>query len=272
MDLRVENEKLETGNGPLVVVDRNILSYGRPEQVLPTGGEVVLPDAYFHEMAEAKRDEELDGFVSWIRKHAKTVWISRYCWDLIEDERRSHTLTLPAHVVSEEWTEALRAHATDGEFAWPGDERQEFYEKCKKELVERSRAWTEYVTVNDVDLSGLHSSEEALIEFLRDPSPIRTPISKWDSHLTAKTWAPLIGDFPDRPALCRWWRIINYYNIMYSLGETADFENNWEDAHYAFTASYVGRFATNDHRLIQMMERIFPAVEIFSSPLECPLK
>lgn len=64
MDLGVENEKLESENGPLVVVDRNILSYGRPERVLPSEAEVVLPDAYFHEMSEAKCDQELDGFVS----------------------------------------------------------------------------------------------------------------------------------------------------------------------------------------------------------------
>ena len=80
-----------------------------------------------------------------------------------------------------------------------------------------------------------------------------------------KSWSNCVGVFPDRPAICRWWRIINYYTTMHSLGETAIFENNWEDAQYAFTASYVGRLATDDKRLIEMMDRIFPGVTIFTS-------
>lgn len=262
LDVADEREVLDRS---FVVVDRNILAFKRLENVLPTDAQVVLPDAYFHEMAEAKRDRELDTFVSWIRKHAESVWIARYWWDLIEDERRSSSMASPTQIISEEWTRSLRAHAKDGEFAWPGDERQEFYEKCKAEFIDRSRAWTEYATANAVDLSSLQSSEQSLVEFLRDPTPVRTQISKWDSYMMGKPWASLIGAFPDRPALCRWWRIINYYNIMHSLGQTGDFENNWEDAQYAFTASYVGRFATDDRRLVRMMERIFPAVEILSS-------
>lgn len=247
------------------MVDRNILSYARPEQILPRGAEVVLPDAYFHEMAEAKRDEELDGFVSWIRKHAETVWIARYWWDLLKDERRSSSMASPTQIISEEWTRSLRAHAKDGEFAWPGDERQEFYEKCKAEFIDRSRAWTERVTDHGVDLSAERSSEDRLRELLRAPDPIQQHVRKWEPEFMLKSWSHCVGVFPDRPAICRWWRIINYYTIMHSLGETAIFENNWEDAQYAFTASYVGRLATDDKRLIEMMDRIFPGVTIFTS-------
>ncbi|MEE8155348.1 MAG: hypothetical protein V3T53_10390 [Phycisphaerales bacterium] len=246
-------------------MDRNILSYGRPEGVLPSRGEVVLPDAYFHEMAESKRDEDLRGFVSWIREHAGTVWIARYWWDLIEDEKRSFSLATPTQIISEEWTECLREHAKDGEVAWPEDERHEFYEKCKAEFIDRSRKWTERVADDGIDLSAERLSEDRLREWLRASDPIQLQVKKWESDLMGKSWSNCVGVFPDRPAVCRWWRIINYYTIMHSLGETAIFENNWEDAQYAFTASCVGRLATDDKRLIEMMDRIFPGVTIFTS-------
>ena len=267
--IKVVDDKLERSSGPLAVVDRNVLSFARLEDFLPPNAEIVLPDAYFHEMAGAQRDEELAGFVPWIRKYGETVWIARYWWELIKQEERSAAPLHSSEIISEDWTKQIREHAPHGEFAWPENVRDQYYDNAKQEFIERSRLWTKHIEVNKVDMASEASSEEQLCEFLRHPQPIVPFIQKWYPDLQEKPWSNLIGVFPDRLAICRWWRLVNYYTVMHSLGYTSDFENNWEDAQYAFTASYVGRLATQDRRLIDLMRRIFPKAEIFSGKSEC---
>lgn len=265
LGLKCKSEKLETSGGPLVVVDRNILTYCRPEKILPEGAEIVLPDAFFHEMSESSRNEELPKFVSWLRRHASTVWFAIDWRDILPVEKSSSFLVSPLEIISILWTNELRDHARDGEFMWPDNTKDEYYENCRKEFIERARTWTKYVADNDIDMSEHDNDADSLREFLRDPTPIKTFLQKWESHWFKKPWSLLIGEFPDQPAICKWWRIINYYSIMHSLGQTKSFENNFEDAQYAFAASYVGRLATDDKRLIDMMGHIFPDVTIFTS-------
>lgn len=229
LGLKCECEKLETNGGPLVVVDRNILSFGRPEKVLPDGAEIVLPDAFFHEMAESSREEELPEFVSWVRGHASTVWLAKYWWEVLHEERNSIFLIGSNEIISLHWSMALREHANDGEFMWPENITDEYYENCKNEFIERSHKWTKHVADNDIDMSEQNKDVDCLREFLRDPSPIKTFLQKWEPHWFEKPWSSLIGEFPDQPAICKWWRIFNYYCIMHSLGQTRSFENNFED-------------------------------------------
>ena len=91
-----------------------------------------------------------------------------------------------------------------------------------------------------------------------DPSG-RGPYSDW-------RWRRHLECFPDRLLIGKRARLDLYYAIRRSLGDSKKFENNWDDMHYAITASYTGHLATHDAGLVRAAEIIAPNLRVFPAP------
>jgi hypothetical protein len=81
-------------------------------------------------------------------------------------------------------------------------------------------------------------------------------------HTTA--WRKALNVFPDHHAIGRWTRLVAYYGAlrMCKRDQREDrFSNNYEDAMYAFIASYTGHLASNDDQLWDCVSVVFPWIK-----------
>jgi hypothetical protein len=77
---------------------------------------------------------------------------------------------------------------------------------------------------------------EAQIEWLRDQDVAKAAGISNPAFRDAR-WDGVLKGFPDRTAAARAVRIMAWNVLKFSLGETRDFDNNFEDAEYAIAAS-----------------------------------
>lgn len=88
--------------------------------------------------------------------------------------------------------------------------------------------------------------------------------SQFDGIYRRPEWEKALNRFPDVKAFGRMSRMLCWYGMAIVGGQTHRGRNNYEDSIYAFTASYTGHFATEDRRLIEMVQAVFPHVTIAS--------
>lgn len=71
-------------------------------------------------------------------------------------------------------------------------------------------------------------------------------------------WKDRLACFPDVYAVGRATRIFAWSTLLCAAGLTKGLANNWDDAQYAFLASYTGLLRTRDRRLQELVQAISP--------------
>ncbi len=69
---------LRTDAGPLVVLDRCVLSYRRIEEFVPENAQYVLTDTFFFEASAATPDEEGPKFNAWAKRFVDRLFVAQY--------------------------------------------------------------------------------------------------------------------------------------------------------------------------------------------------
>lgn len=140
------------------------------------------------------------------------------------------------------------------------------YVAAKSEFVARGNAFaTAPENIRSSVLALLRSDTGALRQFMRRRSLVTDFLyaNRWSPSWRSRKWRHELEVFPDRFAIGRWARLLAYYGIRRLLApdETDDrFSNHFEDATYAFLASYTGFLASNDGVLRGCVNTLFPNV------------
>lgn len=254
--------RLHAVDGPLVVIDRCVLAWRDVGRLMPRGFQTVLTDTFVREMVANPKKGESEEFFKWLRKHYGSIWVSRFWNEIAMEEHLSRRSIDPRRIISDEWTNRLRESAMSGDLQWPDDStdggdaysvhRQRFLnicESCYKFMLEKHPNW--FVESSSIEEQIRTVRADETIEILFS-------VDSWSGK--ENEWMRPIR-FPDRLAMMRWQRLINWYAIV-RTHRSSGFENCWHDAHYAFAASYVGKLATNDTGLIEAVRAVFPYVDI----------
>jgi hypothetical protein len=101
---------------------------------------------------------------------------------------------------------------------------------------------------------------------VREPAIVVSLVARWFPERSSAEWCEALAVFPDRFAIGRWHRLTAWI-ILEALRRGAaplshEMMNFFDDAHYAFLASYAGTLLTRDRGLARMTTDVFPNVRV----------
>lgn len=265
---------------PLVVVDWGALRRLPKNAVLRDDISILLADTVFREIASSDNPQAFAVKLKTLLEPEPVrtrVCIGQYWDELSRLESEPQKLVPLDAIIHNAMTRELRNLLAQTTSDWAerisvaasGPEVRE-YEGRRTTFVETCQAWTRWICQHQPDeLTRISGDIRAQHDWIRVPHQCtewiirNNPSGKFDSP----EWRAALSVFPDRHAVGKWVRIIVWYCLMRSLHPTGDehnFENNWDDAHYGFLASYTGRIATHDKGLKRLVAAVFPHVSITS--------
>lgn len=253
---------------PLVVLDWGWIRTQSANDVhLPNTFNYLLSDVVFFEVAGCSATER-GGLANklWrlVRTNRGRVYVGRYWEEVSQGERQSASVAALQDVVRRDFTVTLRemAEANAVHFLQGIEDQRagsEEYENMRKRFVDWCSKFADVVRCNHCqELKRMRESTDAQERWLRHPKLIGDFAVRHNPAWQCRQTELIV--FPDRLALGRWCRLIAWYALQMCLGRTRDFSNNWDDAHYAFLASYTGWIATPDSRLWEAVSALFPDV------------
>lgn len=142
------------------------------------------------------------------------------------------------------------------------------YEAAKSEFVACGNAFASAPeNRGSAVLQQLRRDASSLRTFIRRPAIVTDFLyaSRLNPSWRSRKWRYNLEVFPDRFAVGRWARLLAYYGIRRLMApeERGDrFSNNFEDATYAFLASYTGFLASKDIGLRRCVGDLFPNVSL----------
>ncbi len=272
---------------PLVVFDLSALCGMTRGSHLPEDISILLADTVFYEIAGS----DDPGFLSKLKRMlehqdtASRVYVGRYWKELSERETSApETLVQQADIIHRELTEALRQLVGQNEADWTdriidvqqGDELQD-YERDRRQFVDWCQRWADWITKRQPEeLKRMAGEPSAQHEWIRIPRQVTAfLVQRNPGRFDGPEWQDALTVFPYRLAAGRWARIIIWYALMRSLNPAGDqhkFENDWDDAHYPFLASYTGRIATLRTKLDKGIKRLIAAILPHVSTYDVPLR
>ncbi|HEY7116640.1 MAG TPA: hypothetical protein VH475_08640 [Tepidisphaeraceae bacterium] len=259
--IRVVNGKLQDNERPLVVVDRSVMLQ-RIERFVPDGADIVLPDVFFHEAAQCDPSREGPVFDRWANRHANRIWMARFWRDLSREESTPSCLVAPERIIHSELTQSFRQALRTGGLNWRQCVPEPDAESRRADFVSICSKFSEFVHSQHPDWKARLQSMDERVKWVRHPEQVAEAVRIQNERLRDPMWDDVVVGFPDRLAVSRIARVIVWYALCYSLGKTRGFGNNWEDAEYAVTASYIGRLITTDHGLADAVEACFPSCDV----------
>ena len=142
------------------------------------------------------------------------------------------------------------------------------YEKGRAEFVDLCEGFARWATETQADqLPKFRSDVNEQRRWIRKPDQITEYLlSRNKGRFEGPDWRDALSKFPDVHAIGRWVRIVIWYamrRLIKPSESSHSFENNWDDAHYAFLASYTKRIATRDKGLIRLVGDLYEGVEIY---------
>lgn len=249
---------------PWIVLDLNLLRARRP---LPATGAFVIPDILAAEVCTSDNPEVsirvLEEALRAIGPHR--LLVARY-WHELSRREAPRALVPPGEIVQPKYTLML-AKALSGRR--PGlvldDTDIGQYERDRAAFVglaKRFSVWMDSAQKNRLKI--LRNEPASMLEFIQGPAIHCQFIARNMPRYSSPDWQKVLAAFPDRAAIGRWTRIALWYAAQYAVGKTRKFENNYDDSHYLFTASYTRYLATNDARLKEAASALFPQIRCIS--------
>ncbi|MCH8823726.1 MAG: hypothetical protein IH984_09490 [Planctomycetes bacterium] len=280
---------------PLVVLDWGWLR-ARPaaKEILPARYQYLLSDVVLAEVCGLCSGDEATGYsyaeklIRILRGNRGRIVVARQPEQLFEIERDPNTLISLQQLIHPELTTEL-AEAELPSFeelveiikdVVATDQSLHEYERRRGTFLDDCNAWAEdsRSQFEPKLFSRLASNTELRRQVLREPNLIWGWIEARMTHdpdgygrFNSQEWRSALEHWPDRCAIGRWLRIMYAYGLWRQItpeGDDHKFENNWDDARYAFLASYTGWLATNDGGLKQLVADIFPEVKLWPTTAE----
>ena len=259
---------------PLVVVDTNWIRGKSRDATLtaPTGYDIVIPEVLLWEFATTKsRSDNKDPEGVWIKLHsflsANTgrVFLGRHpgrCITLeskpgkliesrdIIERVESRWLKTTHNISKSRWIDQTRLARNDSAMPYP---------VMKSQFIQFVSHLAESIASVRPDLvrSASDTSDNSVwMNEIRNPAAVCGICSYWNSKFRHSQWSGALSVFPDRHAAGRLARLY-LWNIWARLRGIRD-DNLYEDTLFAFQASYAGRIATSDNKLVEMISFVFP--------------
>jgi hypothetical protein len=269
---------IEVIHKTLVVVDLCLLRQ-RPEKFVGDDEGIVIPDIMMGEIAEAGDEHRPGSFAKWAARFASKIYIAGYLWDVMRHETSPNKLAPQLAIINWDLTREFRKQIQDWE-QWSARFEQlrrhglKEHEKEKARFQELEDLFLQWASQQPEGsyfkrlatrrLSKMERIEEARsIGAAADFAPTMMHLLDHPDQLpryNSEAWHGALSEFPDRRAVGRWSRLMLWYVMCRAAGENS--RNNWEDAHYAFIASYTGHVATEDAGLREAVEACFPNVRL----------
>lgn len=265
---------------PVFVLDLNIIqSLSVDSSVLPTNFHYILPDTAVREVATTKlerRVPQLLKLYDFLSLNKEVLFLSKYWQDISQSESFPGYGSNPESVIEWNLTRSLRndVFASKNEYL---KNAEQLDADVSEHQIDKDQFVKLLTTLAEQRKSNEHFTGR-LAQEMRDNIQhrilyIQQPkaISHWfNKHPNQKyhdpDWMKSLEVFPDIHAMGRWLRIMTWYEMMRTIDyKTKDFSNNYEDAQYAFTASYFQGLVTNDNGLKECVESIFPQITVFTS-------
>ncbi len=266
----------------LVVADWGWLRARRGDK-LPDGKGYVIPDVLFHEVIGVYKIDPMKGtafarkLMDIVRANPKRFWVGLY-WDALSRMESTPDAVLDAtHIISHDLSAGLRDFAlivgSDiglrlAEFV---DYPESDYERRRSQFIRLCEDWTAWILERQPEeLKQMRGDVRAQTEWIQRPDQVVELVVRNSRRFDEPPWRAALSCFPDRLAAGRWARIIIWFALMRSLAPESnqhEFENNWDDAHYAFLGSYTAQIATYDRGLRRLVRAVFPSVAVVCSSL-----
>lgn len=140
------------------------------------------------------------------------------------------------------------------------------YESQRAEFVALCEQFTKWA--NETQGSQIHSFRSNPTKqrlWIQQPNQVTDYIARMNpDRFASDDWRQALSVFPDIHAIGRWARIVLWYVMRRLVEDNAqDFENNWDDAHYAFLTSYTKCLATHDSGLKKLVTNLYAGVEFY---------
>lgn len=254
----------------LAVLDLSML-VSRPLGRLDDDCNFLIPDDMMGEVLTSNRAaERTEKFWEAIRDQPDRFFVG-HTWKVIHESERIQGI--PARVrdiVNPISTVRMRTVTSDFSF----DEITDRIMGCQQlPVIERSNGKRQEF-YDDLKKHGSDNAEEAdkmrrrsnipgeQEKYVRDPNRVLKIVEENLPQMLTKEMKQWLYVFPDRFALGRWARCFVWSRYKQLIGHTKGRGNDWDDAQYALLASYCGCLLTKDKGLKEMVEMVFPGVEV----------
>lgn len=258
---------------PWVVVDWNVIRSLPAGVGIPGTFSIAMTDAMMSELTESNSPQ------AFIQKLANVLRLSRgerrilvgkHWADISRNERHGRTAAPGESIHGNVTLQLRRAIAARDTPVFDLDHIPQSqaidlptYLGLRREFVETGESFTKWLTVERPDvLERARHDEMTLVAVIRHAS-IHVPfIVENNRRFGTSDWRRTLSVFPDRAAIGRWTRLVMWYALQHAIGRTKRFENNFDDAHYAFMASYCLYLVTADLGLTRAVQALFPKVRV----------
>lgn len=262
---------------PVFVLDLNAIQALSAQSLrLPTGYLYVLPDVALREVATtdgSRRTPQLVKMYDFVLANKDQLLISKYWQDVSRNEIHVGFGTNPEGVIEWDLTRAIRnesfpsvqQYLANSDSLDLDSSNHELDKQGFTRLIQRlavARQSSEHYTGRMAN--EMRANPDHRTKYIQQPDAISHWLKKHpNTKYRDSNWKSALEVFPDVHAMGRWLRVMTWYEMLYTISlHTKDFANNYEDAQYAFTASYFDGLITQDRVLIECVDSVFPNVEI----------
>lgn len=207
------------------------------------------------------------------------VLIAAHGPQLTEAEVSPHARHTGSDLIDIETTLRVRSYLRGGA-PWPenllrGRESPDFeqYQRSKTAFVRQCNEFADHPGHQEmVSVRSLRTGHWSMTDWIRNPElcPQFATALEGGRRYKRGAWQRELRTFPDRTAIGRLLRLLAWYamlRVRLRSRSDAEFGNNYEDAMYAFLASYMFEISTNDRGLRDCIQAAFPKVRLRDSLL-----
>lgn len=258
------------------------------DAVIPGHWDVLIGANLVNEVAERFHDntqepperqqsiDRLDGLarkvMGFISHHRTRVWAAHQWHMISRGEYDPRVVIRVLHIVDAPLSAALRT--TQLEFLidkfHTASTDEAFVSYCQEKVgfIRMCREYSTFVRSHDRD--ALDSSGADPVGWIQQPRLLADWLRKSNSKYADSKWDSALERFPDRLAQARWARLVAWYAAKHALAPDQGDKllgNSFDDAEYAFLASYTKHLATIDNDLCTTVRTVFPDVKIWNPGL-----
>lgn len=230
----------------------------------------MIPDALLRETATSDDVEKAATKVwAFLESNAGKVLVGKY-WDDVSGLENA-----PRQVVSlddvVEWDitrqlgrrsmptrETWLLNVLEARRNWTPDE----YDAQRNRWLELCERFADWLETNRPEEWRRLGDQRTLPNSVRDVRGLVEWAVRERSDLDTPAWRDALSVFPDRHAFARALRLLVWTVHYRAAGGSNRFENYWDDAQYAFLASYAGTLLTGDKNMARMTTDVFPSVRV----------
>lgn len=265
-----------------VVPDWNwLLGLPKDAESLPRGYEYIIPDVVFAEVIGSLGDGSDSNhgragkLYRILRENRDRVWIGRFWNELSQLEVSPDAPVIRDQIIHREFTTRMRGLLGRDEDEWRSelsgmsdDPAFHQHERFRAQFKRLCNKWSDWIgDKQSVELRQMANDEDAQHKWIRNPVQPVELIVRENERLDTQEFREALERFPDMLAAGRWGRIIVWYALQRALnpqGNHHKFENDWDDAHYVFLASYANRIVTLDKPVKRAIRALQPSTQILS--------